>query len=245
MVLPETPIKPTRINPKILVIYGLPKVGKTKILSQLPENLILDLEDGAAYYEALRISITKTSDLDELYAEIMKEGAKRVKDGKKGADVFPYKYISLDTIDALEDMAERTATAKYKSTTIGKSFTGESVIELPNGGGYYYLRKEVMEKLILISKVCKTLIIVSHVKEKNLTKGGMDVSVRDISLTGKLGGIVCARADAIGYVFREPDGPLMISFETVESGAIMGGRCEHLKGKVMPFEWDKIFLPEN
>ncbi len=242
MVLPNEPVKPSRINPKILVLYGLPKVGKTKKLSELENNLIVDLEDGAAYYECLRVTLTSIAQLDDLYASIMEEGKKRAAAGKKGEDLFPYKYISLDTIDALEDCAERAATAKYKKSTIGKSFDGESVIELPNGGGYYYLRKEVMDTLVKISKVCKTLIIISHVKEKNLSKGGMDVSVRDISLTGKLGQIVCAKADAIGYVYREQDGPLMVSFETIEASAVMGGRCEHLKGRVMEFEWENIFL---
>ena len=202
------------------------------------------MEDGAAYYECLRVTITKTEGLDELYEAIMAEGKKRVAAGKKGEDLFPYKYISLDTVDALEDMASKSSTVKYKKTTIGKNFEGESVIELPNGGGYYYLRKEVMDTLLKISKVCKGLIIISHVKEKNLSKGGMDVSVRDISLTGKLGQIVCARADAIGYVFRNADGPLMVSFETMDNAAVMGGRCEHLKGKTMEFKWEDIYLPE-
>jgi hypothetical protein len=244
MVLPETPVKPSRINPKILLLYGLPKVGKTEILSKLPGNLIGDAEDGAAYYECLRVPINKTEDLDELYDSIMAEGKKRAAAGKKGEDLFPYKYISLDTIDAIEDMASKSATAKYKKSVIGQKFEGESVIELPNGGGYYYLRKEVMEKILKISKVCKGLILVSHVKEKNLSKGGMDVSVRDISLTGKLSQIVCAKADAIGYVFRTQDGPLMINFETVDDAAIMGGRCHHLKGKTMEFKWEDIYLAD-
>lgn len=243
--LPTEPVKATRVNPKILVLYGPPKVGKTEQLSQLESNLICDLEDGAAYYDSLRIDIRKTSDLDELYDEIMKIGTERAKAGMRGEALFPYKYISLDTVDALEELCERSATANYKKSVIGKSFEGDSVLELPQGGGYYYLRKEVLEKLMKISKVCKTLIVISHIKDKNLMKGGSEVTVKDISLTGKLGSMVCAKADAIGRMFRDSDGELMVSFETIDESVVMGGRCKHLAGITMKFDWNSIFISEE
>ena len=41
--LPTTKIPATTQDPKYLILVGLPKVGKTTILSTLEGNLILDL----------------------------------------------------------------------------------------------------------------------------------------------------------------------------------------------------------
>lgn len=243
--LPTEPLPATRTNPKILLLYGMPKVGKTEELTKLPNNLILDLEDGSAYFPCLRVNITKTGELDEVFDDIMEKGKERAKAGKKGDDIFPYKYISIDTVDLLEEMAERSATVKYKNSIIGNTFKGDTVLDLPKGAGYGHIRKEVMEKIIKLSKVCKALIITSHVKEKLLDKGGVEVSSTDISLAGKLAGIVCSKADAIGYMYRDPDGVLCVNFVTLQETSVMGGRAQHLKGQDFPFDWSKIFIAEE
>lgn len=242
LTLPTAPVKATRISPKILVLYALPKVGKTEELSKLPGCLILDAEGGAEMYDSLRIPINTTKDLYDVRAAIIAEGEKRAKEGKTGIDLFPYKYIALDTLDKIEEYAEISATAKYKASTIGKNFSGRSVLELPQGGGYYYLRNEMLAIVNDIASVCPRLIVISHVKEKLLNKGGEDVKVNDISLTGKLGSIVCAKADAIGYMYRVQGNPkLQVSFETFES-TVMGARAKHLAGQKFDFDWSKIYV---
>lgn len=42
LVLPTAPIPAVTQDPKNLILYGVPKVGKTTTLSVLPNNLILD-----------------------------------------------------------------------------------------------------------------------------------------------------------------------------------------------------------
>ncbi|MFZ8360671.1 hypothetical protein ACO1LX_19940, partial [Staphylococcus aureus] len=84
-----------------------------------------------------------TSQMKHVVKLIQDEGVKRKAAGKSGIDMFPYKFIAIDTLDAVEDMAEISATNNYKESVIGKNFKGKSVLELPNGGGYYYLRQEV------------------------------------------------------------------------------------------------------
>ena len=49
--------------------------------------------------------------------------------------------------------------------------------------------------------------------------------------------------DAIGYVHREED-KLMISFKANEA-IEAGSRCEHLKGEIIDFDWDKIYKKEK
>lgn len=235
LILPQTPQAPTRINPGIAVFYSLPKVGKTSNLAKLESCMILDLEGGADMYESLRVPVNSMKDVDEFIAAVLEFGAKNRK--------YPYKYIAVDTIDKLEDLCEVSATAKYKKTKLGSTFEGDSVLELPKGLGYYYLRNEVIRTIDRLKSVCPHLILISHVKEKLLEKGGIEATSRDISLAGKLSQMVCAKADVIGYMYRDKD-KLMINFETYE-GAVMGARFEHLAGKKFEFDWSKIYLPEE
>lgn len=239
IVLPENRLAATRTNPKILLLYGLPKVGKTDSLVSLDNCLILDLEGGAEMYEALRVQVRSIKDIDDVIALIMEKG-------KANGGKYPYKYIAVDTISKLEDYAEVAATTKYKATTIGKTFKESSVLELPKGGGYYHLRNEVILNIDRLSRVCQHLILIAHVKEKLMDKAGVETTQRDIDLSGKLSGIVSAKADAIGYMYRDDSqgGKLMVSFKTPEN-VIMGARFPHLRGQLFPFDWDKIFLPNN
>jgi hypothetical protein len=245
IVLPTAPVKASRINPKIIILYSLPKVGKTHELAQLPNNLLLDTEDGAAFEECLKLPLTSQPQVEEICKSIRAEGAKRAAAGKKGADVFPYKYISLDTADAFEGMCEVSCTTKYKKSVIGSTFEGDNIVDLPKGAGYGLIRRELMSSVAMLASVCKTLIITSHLKDKSLDKNGVETTFKDISLSGKLGGILCSNADAIGYMYRVKNGDLWVSFETVEDSAIMGGRCPHLKGANFKFDWNKIFIDEN
>lgn len=260
--LPTRKTAPTRYNPKILLIYGMPKVGKTTKVAELSSAIILDLEDGADIVECIRLpikgvdaplrtkivgeeTIATSMGLEQFY-EQMNQYAR---DWPKGTPfVLPYERIVVDTLDKLEEFCEVSATKKYKDSTIGKKFKEEhpnaSVLELPNGGGYYHLRNEMVYHIDKLAGFCKQLILVAHIREKSLNKGGIDIIQKDLSLAGKLSGIICAKADAVGYVYRETNKPMMISFETTEN-AIMGSRFPRLAGKRMPFEWDKIFITEE
>lgn len=256
-VLPQGKVKPTRFNPKIAIFYGMPKVGKTGILSELENCLTLDTEGGADIYEMARLRITsisggttynedgtiKTTSVDNIERMIFANAAEQIKAGIK-VPKYPYEYIAVDTLDELEEMCIVSATDKFKLTTIGKNFKDKSVLELPQGGGYYHLRNEVLAQLDRLSALCKYLILISHVKDKLLNKGGIEVAVNDIALTGKLGSIVAAKADIIGYLYREPGKPLMVSFESYENTSVMGARFPRLAGKRMEMKWDSIYLPE-
>lgn len=85
MELPTTKVAVTNLNPKRTIIYSQPKVGKTTLLSQLPNCLIIDLEDGSNYVEALKVKVNNVKELYEL-GEKIKEAGK------------PYKYVAIDTI---------------------------------------------------------------------------------------------------------------------------------------------------
>lgn len=262
-ILPKGRLAPSRINPKILLLYGLPKVGKTTLLSLLESCLILDTEKGAETLEVARLAVTSISgptvltdkgevaftSANAVYDEIMKIGIEEFQRTNRKPKP-PYKFLAIDTLDKFEDYCETEATKKFKETPIGRGMYEKghfetSVLQIPQGGGYYYLRNEVLEQIDRFAGICEYLILVSHVKEKNLNKAGVEVTVRDISLTGKLGSMVAAKADAIAYLYREMNNPqLMVSFETYE-GSVMGARIPRLAGRKFPFDWKEIYAEDG
>mgnify|MGYP000054835948 CR=1 FL=1 len=63
MVLPTSIVQAVTKSPKNLVIFSKPKVGKTTLLSQLPDSLLIDLEDGSDYVAAVKVKVTTIQDL--------------------------------------------------------------------------------------------------------------------------------------------------------------------------------------
>ena len=229
--LPKQKVKATRKSPKNMVIYGPPKIGKTTALSQLDDCLIIDLEDGSDMVDALKVQVNDLSELTEVGKAIMKDGR-------------PYKYIAIDTITKLEEWCEEDAKRIYMATPMGKNFEqknpGASVLSLPNGAGYLYLRIAYKKWIDRLNKLADHIILVGHLKDKMLEKKGKEVAAKDLDLTGKIKSITCANADAIGYIYREDD-ETMVSFNSLDD-VTAGSRCDHLKGQTMPLEWSNIFI---
>lgn len=125
--LPTKPIPATTQDPKNLIIFGLPKVGKTTALSTLPDNLILDFEQGTKYVSALKLEINSLQEL--------KEACKAIKDAGR-----PYKYITIDTITAIEEMAKPLAIKLYQDSPMfsEKYANVKDPASLPNGCGWAF-----------------------------------------------------------------------------------------------------------
>jgi len=231
MELPKEKVKASRKSPKNMIIYGPPKIGKTTMLSLLNNCLIIDLEDGSDMVDALKIKANSLADLQKIGTEIIKAGK-------------PYKYVAIDTISKLEEWCEGYAKAIYKKTPMGKNFDSKnenlSVLSLPNGAGYLYLRMAYKEWMDKLNKLADHVILVGHLKDKMLEKQGKEVAVKDLDLTGKIKQITCANADAVGYIYREGE-ETMISFNSMDD-VTAGSRCAHLKGATMPLAWDQIFI---
>ena len=49
--LPLVVSKPTITEPRFLIVYSKPKVGKSSSLMQLPKSLLIDLESGSGFYK--------------------------------------------------------------------------------------------------------------------------------------------------------------------------------------------------
>jgi hypothetical protein len=238
IVLPTKKVKIERVNPKRLIIYSKPKTGKTTAFAGLEDNLIMDLENGADYVEALKVTITSLQELLET--------GKAIKEAGK-----PYKYVTIDTVTALEDMVMPLAIKLYRQTSMGKNYDGDNVLSLPNGAGYLYLRQAFFQVLDFIDTLAPHIILSGHIKDKQVDDKGEMVLAANIDLTGKIKSLICANADAIGYMYRKGN-KTILSFKTTEE-VTCGARPEHLrneeivvselndKGKLV-FHWDKIYV---
>ncbi len=201
-------------NPKLLVLYGRPKTGKSTLMASLDDNLIIDLEDG---YRALSVMSVLARDAKTLFEVKQALHEKAVKDNK-----IPYKYITIDNATRLEELSLSYAAVKYRSTPMGQSWgllkdpknplanakdkTGKVIPDpkadiriLPNGGGYLYIRQAVREMIDMFKPYCETLILIAHTKDKQIQKNGTEMSEMSVDMCGKLGDIICGEADAIGY----------------------------------------------
>ena len=73
MKLPTEKVKASRKSPKNMIIYGAPKIGKTSVLAELDDCLIIDLEDGSDMIDALKIKVNTLDELTEVGKAIMKK----------------------------------------------------------------------------------------------------------------------------------------------------------------------------
>jgi hypothetical protein len=221
-----------------MIIYSKPKTGKTTAYAGLDDNLILDLESGSDYVEALKI---KVNTLQELL-----DAGKAIK-----AAGNPYKYVTVDTVTALEDMIQPLAIKLYRQTPMGKNYDGDNVTTLPNGAGYLYIRQAFFQVLDFIDTLAPHIILSGHIKDKVVDDKGEMVMSANIDLTGKIKSLICANADAIGYMYRKGN-KTILSFKTNEE-VTCGARPEHLRNEEivvtemnekgeLQFHWDKIYV---
>lgn len=228
--LPQERTEPIKVNPNTLLILSVCKMGKTTILSKLPKCLVLDLEGGSDFVgsgtfidvrkEAEAAEVTSLEMLRQISKAIMEEG-------------YPYDYIAIDPITSLEDVVKPLAVKKYKETPMGKNYKGDDVTKLPNGAGYLYAREAFKEVYQAIGKLAPHLIMIGHIKDKQINKRGEEVSVRDLDLTGKLSRIVAQDVDAIAIMYAK-ENERYLSFKKqdlqMDFDSITGNRIARLSG---------------
>lgn len=243
LTLPTTKIPALSENPKYLILYGLPKSGKTSSLAQLDNNLIIDLEGGSTFVDAMAIQCRNMQDLGEAVQAI------RAKNQEVGHNF--YRRITIDNATRLEDICLSYAATLYRKTELGKNWKGDDITTLPRGAGYKYLRDAVKKVIDMFKDLCDEFILVGHVKDSIIEKDGEEVTAKEIDLVGKLGKIICGMADAVGYMYRKGN-ETHISFKGGMDDTIMEARAKHIAGKDLVIAtgnedgslttyWDKIY----
>ena len=84
------------------------------------------------------------------------------------------------------------------------------------------------------------IILVGHRKKTIIGTDSVEVNVSSLDLSGKLKNYIMAKSDAIGFVYRDEEGVLSISFESSDE-VEAGTRLPHLAGQIMNFDWKHIY----
>lgn len=249
--LPAEATKPT-VNMESCILFGLPKCGKTTLLSKLPNCLIIDTENGTNKVSALvkkvpedRGPVGKMKWLEEFADYLIAQGR-------------PYDYIAIDTLTEVNELAEWSGTYRYMLSSQGKKFNRaadevtmlkptdddyESVHSLGQGYGYRWSREDtqrIFEKYKRAAKKC--VFFVCHVEDKFMAvKENTEVIIpKQLALTGKLRDILPRKVDGIGYVYND-EGVIKINF-TGNEERVGGNRCAHLLGYNDVADWNRIFI---
>jgi hypothetical protein len=253
IVLPMQKIKAESQSPSNLIIFSKPKVGKTSLLAELEDCLIIDLEKGTKHIDAVKLNANSIEEIIAIGREIVKAGK-------------PYKYIALDTITALEEMCVPYAEKLYSKKPMGKSWfkatadgklapdSGKAqygnILNLPNGAGYTYLREAMTKIIEHVKTLAPRIILIGHIKDTMLEKAGAEFTSSDLDLTGKIKRIISSQSDAIGYLYRKGNKNIL-SFATSDAVSC-GARPAHLRNaEIVVSEltdegfvtnWDKIYI---
>lgn len=242
LTLPTKKVPAVSVDPKFLILYGRPKTGKTSCLAQLDNNLIIDLEGGSQFIDALAVQARNVGDLGEIAQAI------RAKNSEVGHNF--YKHITIDNATRLEEICLSYAAILYRQSPVGKNWKGNDVRTLPNGSGYFYIRQAVRKTIDMFKELCDEFILVGHVKDVQVDNNGEELSEMALDLVGKLSSIICGEADAVGYVYRKGN-ETHISFKGGD-GTIKEARAPHLRGQdiviatgnedgTITTYWDKIY----
>lgn len=251
VVLPTQKNTTVKLSPGSMIIISKPKIGKTEVAAGLENNLILDFEAGTDFVRSMKLPVGSMEELAEI--------CKAIKDAN-----FPYDYVTVDTATSMEEMCAVYAEKLYSQTPMGKYWyvgnTKEnlpsqksvyrSILNLPEGLGYYYLRASWIIAFDFINKLAPRRIFMCHIRDAQLIKDDITVMSSDIDLTGKIKRMATSYVDAIGYMRRKGNQNI-ISFKPSQDMSC-GARSEHLQDKdivisekkdgVVTTYWDRIFI---
>lgn len=264
--LPSGIIKKVYDEPKRILLYSAPKVGKTSLLSKLPNSLLIDTEDGSDFVDAVKVKIDCSLTQEgqyKMFMDILRAIWVKGYDKSTGVYTPPYETIIVDTMTRIDEWSEVIGTLEYMDKPQGKTFNRdekdrktklnpndprfEKVITLPQGYGYLHTRDVMLRLYDNICRLSPKTIFVCHVKDKYVAQNlSEEVYTKEIALTGKVKDIFASKVDTVAYAFRDGN-KLNISFSGSE-----GSRCPQLSGKtVLVAEsdenqnittyWDRIF----
>ena len=113
-----------------------------------------------------------------------------------------------------------------------------------------YLRKAMEMCIDMVAKCAPNIILVCHSKDSAVNNS--DLTIKQISLSGKTGSILASKSDGIGWLSRDNDSNTIISFNTNDQSVEVGARPAHLRNKeiilgemqedgTVEYHWERIY----
>lgn len=233
MLLPENKKRDiSKINKKVLWVYGAPFAGKTVLANKFPDPLMLNTDGNIKFVDAPYLSIkdqvtvegriTKRKPAWEVFKEAVEELEKKQN---------TFKTI---VVDLLEDTYEHCRAYKYAEMGV------EHESDAGFGKGYDIIRKEFLDTIKRLTNLdYENIILISHEdSSKNITRrsGESTTTVRP-NIQEKLASKIAGMVDIVARVVADGD-VRTLSFKNNEY--IFGGGRLGVKGKDIPLSYDEL-----
>lgn len=214
-------LQPTTISRdlkgKYVLIYSVPKAGKTSLACQFPKNLLLAFEKGYnAIAGAKVVDINKWSDLKLVIRQLSKPEAREM-----------YDTITIDTVSIAWDLCEQFVCAQAGV---------QKIADIPWGQGYSQLSQEFENSLRAITMLGYGLVLITHVDIRKEVSDDDNETIYYAPALNKRCYPICNRlVDIIGYIDVEwdADGNSSRWLYTRRTPTIMAGsRFKYLAPKI-------------
>ena len=214
-------LQPTNISRdlkgKYVLIYSLPKMGKTTLACAFPKNLLLAFERGYNNISGAKaIDVTKWADFKLILRQLEKPEAKAM-----------YDTITIDTVSIAWDLCETYICAQHGV---------QKISDIPWGAGFAACKKEFESCLRKITMLGYGIVIISHdAKRIEKTPDGSEIEILFPDVPKRARDIVNQLVDIIGYIGIEWDseGNSQRYLYTRQTPTIMAGsRYKYLDPKI-------------
>ena len=177
--------RPTKdLNSMNILLYGLPKVGKTTFAAEFDNALFLATEQGHNFVSVEKVDVQDWRGVYEIFSALKTQEHK-------------YKTIIIDIVDLFHKLCERHV----------MSINGAvHPSDLPYGKGFSLVRDEFVKVVNGINMMGFGMVFISHAKEKELKKKDASWTYMTTTMTGAAENIVCGMCDLILYCYIDKDG---------------------------------------
>ena len=184
-------LQPTQISRdlrgKYMLIYGLPKTGKTTFVTKFPHHLLCAFEPGTnALQGAMVAPMESWSDFKNIVSQLKRPNNKE-----------RFHTIGIDTADKAWEACERYICAQEQVNQLG---------DIAWGKGYDLCKKEYTNTFDKIARMGYGLVFISHSAEKKFKdeKGDEYISLAP-ALAQRPYDIINKLVDIIGYIRVKTD----------------------------------------
>lgn len=211
----------------LFLIIGKPKCGKTTMLAQLPNSVILDYEKGTNYV---------THD-NVLHIDLNTDWKRLI------GNTNSFDFGIIDSITSMEFYLMRMVAKEYNEKVKPKDRVG-SYEEIPYGAGYGLLRAKTDKHIKFIKSLFKRIICAGHSRPAQIRETKL---ILDPGLTGKNADLVLALMDGIAYVQKENEKRYLVFSNGLTD--VSGSRLR-IKDKILISEdngvdiithWNKVY----
>lgn len=164
--------------PSKIVLYGVPKIGKSRFASQFEDVFFIDVEGGLNYLDKEVDATPTLQNFDDAIAWL--QHILNCKD-----EEFPYKYIAIDSLDWVEALAQEKLIKKHGASSI----TDNNVKAFAYYKGVMEAASDAIKVIDYLDAIYKKkgikAILIAHSEIKNMDLPNKDPYSKYILKTSK------------------------------------------------------------